>query len=850
MIRTLSLCKGGCFLKLSHWITRLERYQAHTHKEKAPELLEEHAELTVKYYNYLESTMQLDKIYKNIFACLGFSPRMCQIAKEMTLAMFLLHDIGKINPNFQVAKLRNKLFKVICNKSSNHASYSALLYMDAMTQYYQPEMFEEDADYIHFFLLLMLMTCAISKHHGGLFDTIQMIENLKTTNEELEHFSELLVDYKYKFDWNDTLSTLNYMETRLRSNTHTPKQSMCLIFYERLLLSMLVSSDYYATSTYMNDQEITNLGRVNDKNLWKEVYANNNLPQAIHKYQQVEHLQSITKLNDLRCELFLDVHQALQLNKAKQIFFLDAPTGSGKTNLSLNIALELLETQDKLFYVFPFNTLGEQTCNTLHTFFKPLPRLSTQIAMVNSITPIAMEENEESVEIDYNEALLDYDFLHYPCTLTSHVRLFNTLFGVSKSNIMPFYQILNSVIILDEIQSYKILLWNEFMLFLEVLADVFGCKIVIMSATLPHLNQFLDDDKNITYLLEDSRRYFTHPLFSNRVKMNYDLLTVPEDKVFYELTKAIQRESQACHTILVEFIKKKTAQSYYNFLVESQEQTTHDICLLTGDDNLHDRHVIIESVKYANTHRDTTKGIILVATQVVEAGVDIDVDCGFKDISILDSEEQFKGRINRSCLKPTCSCYFFDWDYAQSVYRGDFRTQKDLTLQNSKMQTLLKNVDFETYYDLVLAQIIKHKSSSNAAIGLSGFIEQIVKPLNHKQLADYMKLIDESLGKVTLFINRKINTQINGEQMLLDGKIVWEMYKALQLNKEHLTYAKREVKLSQVKALMNYFMYEVYTFDAPYTEKIGDIFYLEDGEKYFRNGKFDSSLLETSYDIL
>ncbi len=51
--------------------------------------------------------------------------------------------------------------------------------------------------------------------------------------------------------------------------------------------------------------------------------------------------------------------------------------------------------------------------------------------------------------------------------------------------------------------------------------------------------------------------------------------------------------------------------------------------------------------------------VIVVATQVIEAGVDIDMDIGFKDISTLDSEEQFLGRINRSCSRTDCWAYFF-----------------------------------------------------------------------------------------------------------------------------------------------------------------------------------------------
>lgn len=34
------------------------------------------------------------------------------------------------------------------------------------------------------------------------------------------------------------------------------------------------------------------------------------------------------------------------------------------------------------------------------------------------------------------------------------------------------------------------------------------------------------------------------------------------------------------------------------------------------------------------------------------------MDIGYKDISMLDSEEQFLGRINRSCKKTGCKVYF------------------------------------------------------------------------------------------------------------------------------------------------------------------------------------------------
>ena len=63
-----------------------------------------------------------------------------------------------------------------------------------------------------------------------------------------------------------------------------------------------------------------------------------------------------------------------------------------------------------------------------------------------------------------------------------------------------------------------------------------------------------------------------------------------------------------------------------------------------------------------------------MATQVIEAGVDIDMDLGLKDISLIESEEQFMGRINRNSIKQG-KVYFFNYDDTKEIYRGDLRVE-------------------------------------------------------------------------------------------------------------------------------------------------------------------------------
>lgn len=61
------------------------------------------------------------------------------------------------------------------------------------------------------------------------------------------------------------------------------------------------------------------------------------------------------------------------------------------------------------------------------------------------------------------------------------------MFGDSKENAFGFHQLCNSVIVLDEIQSYRNNLWNEIITFLKGIAKLLHIRVIIMSATLPNL---------------------------------------------------------------------------------------------------------------------------------------------------------------------------------------------------------------------------------------------------------------------------------------------------------------------------------------------------------------------------
>ena len=550
-------------------------------------------------------------------------------------------------------------------------------------------------------------------------------------------------------------------------------------------------------------------------------------------------------INLLRSEIFLESEENLLegLKEKIDIFFLEAPTGSGKTNSSINLALKALEKDkslNKLFYIFPFNTLVEQTKNSLDEIFEG-KGLKEKISVVNSITAMKEKFKDEDTKVDYEKTLLARQFLHYPITLSTHVNLFNYLFGLNRDSVFPLTQLANSVVIIDEVQSYKNSIWTEIIIFLKKYSKLLNIKFIIMSATLPDLREISNEKYGFKMLINNREKYFQNPLFKNRVEVDYSLLDKNLDlQGLLENIRSVLEENNK--KIVIEFIKKKSALEFYEILKNIEDELGKEVLLITGDDNRAERKRIINKVKgldrEGNKIEYPNNNIILVATQVIEAGVDIDMDYGFKDISILDSEEQFLGRINRSCKKKNAKVYFFNIDDASSIYKNDLRKIKELTIENKEIREILKNKDFSLFYKKVMDYLTKQNQRLDAE-NINDFRESSIKKLNYINVYDRMKLIDER-NQFSVFLNREIY-DLSGEW--INGEEIWNEYKKLIKDKD-MNYAEKQVKLSEVKEKMDYFIYTVSKINFSYNDSIGDLTYVEDGEKFFTNGKFNPSAVD------
>ncbi len=712
---------------------------AHTHPQKPPEALQEHKERVEKYF--------LKILHDKVLGFLELKDK--EFLKNLVKNIVLLHDEGKHNPNFQYFKMQNEAFKSKAKKGgdTSHSYLGAKLFFKKFIDEVESE--DDDEEYYKKLYLLFLGSFLISKHHSKLSSFKEFIERFN---------SDLNEAYEVDFD-------IFGIE---------------IYFFAKYINSMLISSDYYATMEYMANLQVDDFGAL-DLQKAKEEFEKfyNNLPKE-------------NPIDKLRNTMFHEATNNLAKNKDKNIFYLQAPTGAGKTLMSLNLALHL--NPRKIFYIFPFNTLVEQTKSVIERIF------SFDISIINSITPIEYDENDLK---QYEEVYANRLFYNYPFIITTHVNLFEVLFGVGKEENFAFWQLYKSVIILDEIQSYDINLWWYMTKFFDLL-EIFEIKVIIMSATLPKLDNLIGGDKFVELL--DPKPYFTHPLFKERIQPNFELL---EKKIDFETLS--QKILEQKGRILVEFIKKSSANAFYEYLKEQSD----NVYLLSGDDNKLIREYIIDKCKQK-------KELILIATQVIEAGVDIDMDVGFKDISLLESEEQFAGRINRNAQR-SGTIYFFDLDDASSIYK-DLRAA--FTIKQNKEWFLQK--EYETYYAQVLEKVKQQGLKIiNTQSDIEAF-EQKVKELDFAYVKEKMTLIKTST--FTIFIPYKIDLQDERYKNLhvkrefikegfLDGEIVWERFKEYNEIEE---FAKKQIHLSYINYLMQFFTYNVFRYGNKPLQRYSD----------------------------
>lgn len=800
-------------------------YDIHAHPG---ELLGEHVGRCHKYFDKIDDEKNLRAVVERYTKGKeDLSEEYLTIVWQMFTDIIDFHDIGKMTPEFQRIKMKNPHAPdgVLIDKSAMHAMISAVIYLDY--QYGMIRSLVKEKKHRRVLeKIARLNAYVISRHHGR-------IENLKNFFDDLKNgYGEKVLSILREGKLNGyKLENIDDRDFAVRNEYRG-----CDYFYCRFVYSVLVACDYYATSEYKSGMEMKHFGSVDSAEKLIADYESSTLQQSIRLFEKNTYdrisVEEAGDINDLRSMMFLEAEQSYLSDPDERVYFAEMPTGSGKSNMAFNISMRMVKNgARKIFYIYPFNTLVEQNRSTMQELFSD--ENYYDIAVVNSLTPIKYDEKSEDSGDYYERALLDRQFLNYPLVLSTHVSFFDMLFGTKRESAYGFYQLCDAVIVLDEIQSYRNEIWGEMMIMLQECARLLNMKIIIMSATLPDLTYLSGDTEGVIRLIKDVNRYFESPFFRDRVKISTELLRKDPFSLESLMEHILQNHGKDAR-VLVEFMYKKTADEFYR-LLKMDERVDVPLMCITGDDSIFEREKILKPIKNGKI-----KECILISTQVLEAGADIDMDVGYKNISRLDSEEQFLGRINRSCRKEGIA-YFFLIDDPQRIYKDDFRIDPELTLYNPEMEYILSRKDFHKYYTRVMDVIMRNHMGKSNEEGIEEFERNELGVLDFMRVAKRLQLIEDDSLAQDVFLSRKLVSECGD---LLDGTKIWNEYKDI-LKDENMLFAEKKVKLSEVRVRMAPFIYQIRPkFDLYPDDEIGSLMFYENGEDFFKTGRLDRDKLE------
>jgi CRISPR-associated endonuclease/helicase Cas3 len=507
--------------------------------------------------------------------CEGFAP-------SFGRALGWLHDAGKYQPAFQ-QYLQNDCEAYDETKANGvpHSIVGAWLAAKTCSA-----------------TVGQLLAWPIAAHHGALRDKASLSAKLQTANRRLEDAVRGGIP----------IQTL--IEMLPQNAPFWAHGWEALALGTRMLFSALVDADMLATEAW-------DKGRERDQAAIPLQALMDLLEEHLHeKRSQGGRLEGRgALLAQMRAEVSDDCYRGAEMTPGA--FRLTVPTGGGKTLSGLRFALRhaLLHGLKRIIVVIPYTSILEQTVRTYRAIFDLIAK-DAVIEHYSSLDPKGESQQ-------HRQACENWDA---PIIVTTSVQFFETLYANHKRPCRKLHRIANSVVLLDEVQTFPLGMLDPILLALKNLTVHFRTSVVSMTATQPLLREEGRDREIV------SEPKLLYEVMRDRFQLEW--LGSPERAVDWETvaSEALQHER-----VLVIVHARRDAE---------------DLARMLGPECIH------LSARMCAAHRlkelERVRGILagkkpcrIVATQLVEAGVDIDFPVVFRAFAGLETLAQAAGRCNR-----------------------------------------------------------------------------------------------------------------------------------------------------------------------------------------------------------
>lgn len=634
--------------------------------------------------------------------CRGYMEQMG--CPAMGYLVGLLHDAGKAGVSFQ------KRMEVIASgqpdpgQKGGHASAGAVLLH---------RLGGEQNDLYRGFAM-QAMCEAIFSHHAALPDNISpqgedgYKARLQCDEAEYQEIQEYFLQEIISREELDRLLRLAYGEAEVlfkRIITHAGKDSKERFFFlgmaEKILLSALIDADWLDSAT-STESAVQSAAKAFEEILRAETGGEENRAdrQELFTYF-LENLEK--KLGKMGCpDKPINAWRNYISDKCKEagdrkggVYTLSCPTGAGKTLAVTRFALThcIRQGKDKIFYIIPYLSIIDQTAKSIKEALgrdnqgnrdERDERVENNVLELHSqVESRDGREDPGQTAGEKTELSRKGDFwtqrMAEPIVLTTMVRFLNTFFAQGTRNLRPAHQFQNAVLIFDEVQTLPIRQIALFNSLINYLTEFCGCTCVLCTATQPLLGETVKPTYPVrmaapaplVMLPPQAREIFRRVEVQSKVKTaGYtaeELADFIWEKAGENGNALAILNTRNCALTLYREVAKRAGEEFKVYYLSTKLYAAH-------------RKEIIEEVR--ETLADGGK-IIVVSTQLIEAGIDFDFSCVIRSLAGMDSVIQAAGRCNREGLRGVETTYIVNLcEELESLSRlKDIREGADASLR-------------------------------------------------------------------------------------------------------------------------------------------------------------------------
>jgi len=602
--------------------------------------------------------------------------------KNISRLVGILHDLGKTTDSFQ-SYLENggKRGKVA------HSLQGAFFVDDVIGS----------SNDIASVLVKEIVALSIMAHHGSLKDGIspdgetvfyqkllkkddkkyhypEVKQNMADAFPELSHHVNNLINAAKE----EVIAIVNLIQTTYKSKESA---QFALGLFVKYLYSCLIDAD--RLDAYLFDVNEQYKPADTDWESLTDTFEEG-LQDLFEK--NIQKLGTESKIVNIRQSVSNQCREAA--TKSTGIYQLSVPTGGGKTLSSMRFALHHCKAENKkrIIYVIPYLSIIEQTALELRKILN-LPENNNVILEHHS--NIVLPDGEEEQDMELRKlATSRWD---KTIIFTTMVQFMETVMSSKGSDLRKFHNMSDSVIIFDEIQSLPIKSIHLFNEAVSFLSKICNATVLLCTATQP----LLDKTERKNLLLESRPDLIECGNLFKELKRTH--IVALEEMDVDGFSAFISEKADACGNCLTIVNTKKAAREVFN--------------RLKGKDGFEVYHL---STTMCSTHRSETitkvkdaltekRKVICVATQLIEAGIDISFSCVVRALAGLDSMAQAAGRGNRNGESESpIEVYVIPFKGENLDKLTDIKSGKEITerlIRENEGADLLDPIIMESFYE-------------------------------------------------------------------------------------------------------------------------------------------------------